>query len=161
MVEQVIPDAWKPVKLAERCEAASGPDRELEVAIEWAVGDVPADAFNVEIVPGRMTIATGAYSYHHVPAYTASLDAAIALVPEGMTWDVDEGPSHWILIGKQKPAGRAQVSRIGDYINSVTGELAEVSEHGFAATPALALCAAALRARAQASSDTAKSEGEV
>lgn len=60
-------------------------------------------------------------------AFTSSLDAAMTLVPEGQEW----------AGGFEDGAAFAHVH--------VPGEYAELIE---AATPALALCAAALRARA-------------
>ena len=55
------------IELAERCEAATGPDRDLD-------GDIHA-------------LLVGAPHRHQIPStwpfYTASLDAAMSLVPEG------------------------------------------------------------------------------
>jgi hypothetical protein len=64
------------------------------------------------------------------PAYTASLDAAMTLVPEGASWSL--------------------TSALEDEPPCATVLTMESTEHGLAATPALALCAAALRARAEA-----------
>lgn len=52
--------------LAERCEQATGPDREIELAIE--------DAIKGPVKPP--------YRRGFCPAYTASLDAAMSLVPD-------------------------------------------------------------------------------
>jgi len=146
--------------LAAQVEAADGPSRELDARIWCALNGKRYlghnQAYNstetqVEFTepPKRRRMVSGPYGLTHAVQYTASIDAAMTLVPAGMTWSLDEGPLHWILAGKAKPAGRAQIHRVGDYINSVTGDLAEVSEHGFGANPALAICAAALRARAR------------
>jgi hypothetical protein len=72
-----------------------------------------------------------------VPAYTSSLDAALALVPDG--WSIH------------------QLQRRNDCKGNFTGWTAElyratdvvlaVSSYGTAATAALALCAAAMRVR--------------
>jgi hypothetical protein len=98
--------------LAERCEKAAGPDRELDEAIVAAV-----DA-GVMDVPRALGLVEGP------PRFTASLDAAMTLVPEGakVTMQNFGGPGPMVLV--------------------------EPNER-FAAgtTPALALCAAALRAR--------------
>ena len=67
---------------------------------------------------------------------TTSIDAALTLVPEGFVWgvgtDIDEGPS---AVLTRYPA---------DY---KTGDGFEYHEHTTAATPPLALCIAALKAR--------------
>ncbi len=55
--------------LAERCEQAAGPDRELDFAIAAGVGW--PDSPNL---------------HQHARRYTESLDAAVTLVPEGWTW---------------------------------------------------------------------------
>jgi hypothetical protein len=94
------------LELAERCEKATGPDVDLDLDISEATG-------------GWKALAT----WKGV-SYTASLDAAMTLVPDGQNfnlfWRAEEG------------AGFA----------GVDGSSTK------AATPALALCAAALRARA-------------
>jgi hypothetical protein len=95
--------------LAERCEQATGPDRKLDREIELAV------------MPERVD----PEPWETLAAYTASLDAAMTLVPEGCI----------VTIGGGLGIGTSAI---------------EVSGRIFArkaATPALALCAAALRAR--------------
>jgi len=57
------------------------------------------------------------------PDYCRSLDAAMSLVPEGSVWDVTSTGTAWVM---------------------PDGILPQV--YGKAATPALALCAAAIRA---------------
>lgn len=105
--------------LAERCEAASGPDRELDKAI-WL------------IAPDQLFEFHSARSY-----YTSSLDAAMTLVPE-----------HDIDFQSRQRRSYAAVS-----FTPVNGF--EQRGEGWAATPALALTAAALRARARAASTPA------
>jgi hypothetical protein len=112
------------LQLAERCEAAEGADRELD----WAIFDLVAT--NPQRC-GYMELGLQA-----VPAYTASLDAAMTLVPEG--WN---GRLEWC-----RGAGYADLAHVK-------------AGRGFedcrpAKTAALALCAAALRARALQSKDT-------
>lgn len=124
------------IKLAERVEAASGPDLELDKDILRAVGKFTANG-----LPSWQ----GGLGW---PDFTRCLNYAMSLVPEGMTFSVDQGPAHWIVTGKAKPAGRAQVYRLNPDRDEETGLNAELVEHGFAATPALALVAACLRARA-------------
>lgn len=96
------------LQLAERVEKATGPDRELDVLIRDTV-------FHPCINPGA--------------EYTASLDAAMTLVPEGAAYRLYSWP-------KQTEGDRACV-------------LVEGGQETWAATPALALCAASLRSRAQ------------
>lgn len=101
--------ADKMLALAERVEALTGPSFQIECEISEALG-VP--------IPG--------------PAYTASIDAAVRLVPEGWFWRVGHSTLYdgWAHINRRHP---------------------DSCEHGDehsaqSATPALALCAAALRA---------------
>lgn len=98
--------------LAARCEAATGPDRMLDSDI--------ADLCNVEMPDDPVD-----WPEH----YTASLDAALSLVPEGHGWSYG---THM----KRDPVGPAA------YVDGCSG---------IGATPALALCVAALRSRAQVS----------
>ncbi|MDQ1081415.1 hypothetical protein [Pseudoroseomonas cervicalis] len=66
--------------LADRVERAGGPDFKLDLAIARAVGALgdeagfPDAAFSA-LIPIR-----------HFPRYSASLDAAMGLVPEGWEW---------------------------------------------------------------------------
>ena len=93
--------------LATRIEQAEGPSRELDAEIATIFGWTPAH----DLV---------------CPAYTASLDAAMTLVPDGTN-------VHAVILDK----GLTRIE-----LNGTTKYL-KVD----AATPALALCAAALRAR--------------
>lgn len=114
------------MELAERCEKATGPDRELDLAI----AKLP---IRPHPVPAKATLGqgglawSGAYGFK-CAEYTASLDAAMTLVPEGWNWQVGVGNHNWAAVYKGAPPSM-RVDPI-------------------AATPALALCAAALRARA-------------
>lgn len=63
------------------------------------------------------------------PAYTTSLDAALTLVPEGWHWNVGDVGLAWV--GTHESATKI------------------VRHDGDAHTPALALCIAALKARAK------------
>jgi hypothetical protein len=101
--------------LAERVEKAQGADRHLDVDIYHAFGE---------------PLGTGVAL---PPAFTASLDAAASLVPEGWGYWIDgSAPELGITVSVMPidPADRRD-------------------KRGDAATPALALTAAALRARAE------------
>ncbi len=109
--------------LAERCEQAAGPDRELDFAIAAGVGW--PDSPNL---------------HQHARRYTESLDAAVTLVLEKWIYELGRGESE----------NFRALCRVRDERGNWTG-------WAVAATAALALCAAALRARAamaQPSSET-------
>lgn len=129
------------LKLAERCEAATGPDRSLDCAIAVAAADyflLPPkwdggpvgygyfDADGAEVHPGHG-------GDQLVKRYTASLDAAMTLVPEGMKLVLD---THHMIVTLYEywPISSPEDEGFASY-------------QAEAATPALALCAAALRAR--------------
>ena len=124
--------------LAERVEAATGADRELDAQVWLAC--VPGTTRNelcyIHKASSRECVIDETRDANRrliiVPYYTASLDAAMSLVPSGYEWSVN-----WC--GNSV----ANVSEIGvDYPVHCGG----------AATPALALTAACLRARAIAGS---------
>ena len=103
--------------LIARLEAATGPCRELDAAIAEAIGhtvkydkDHPRDT-----TPYYQPVPD--YSWQPVPTYSASIDAALTLVPEGCGF---------VVMGKAAKIGRKVAT---------------------APTPALAICIAALRAR--------------
>lgn len=109
------------LELAERCEKVTGPDRDLDALIAVAAGG--ADSV------------IGEWSYRYgrareLPWYTSSLDTAMRLVPDH---DIDF----------QRRRSKAYVAVSFTPANSL-----EQRGEGWGATPALALCAAALRARA-------------
>lgn len=105
------------IALAERVEALTGPCRETDKAIMDALVKHGVMAFRVGLDNFRVT---------------ASLDAAMSLVPEGSMWacgnhdNYRETPWAWCL---------------------APGMSWDDADNFFAATPALALTAAALRAR--------------
>lgn len=118
-------DAKTLIELAKRCEKATGPDRELD------------DRIDVAVFPERHAVAhvfaerQGPFCrwLNRCPRYTASLDAALTLVLEGLRFEV--------TTTGYKPGATV----CG---NSLTGP----HEGSYAATPALALTSASLRARA-------------
>ena len=132
--------------LAERCEQAAGPDRELDAEIAWMLTaqdrkrlgppDLRREIWHAGLPTPAWVLFENVSSFH--PAYTASLDAAVTLVPEGWTW----GRFH---------SGTVECMTLNGPDNSI------LVERGEGISTALALCAAALRARAaiaQPSSET-------
>lgn len=119
------------VELARRVEALEGPDREVDCLIAGAVGyeqggtEHPASYYISEFgVKWLLEQASRLQSiFHLLPRYTASLDAAMTLVPEG---DV-----MFAMIGGRAFAGVGAV---------------RTDDDTEAATLPLALTAAALRA---------------
>ena len=109
----------KLLELAKRCEAASGQLRGLDYLIFCAQVPVGEKAYWAPDDP----------KYH----FTASIDAAMSLVPEG-DWALSVAATDCLAT---IPAGAS----LGDAV------------HGYAATPALALTAASLRARATENTD--------
>ena len=138
------------LQLAERCEKATGPDRELDGEIHAALNPDKQTVIGHE--PGRFPRKAifGPISrimeeiggkdgadYIGAPPYTASLDAAMTLMPE----NYDFGVGRITGDGSFLPC-EADVSP--------SAQPYDVSMEGMAeaATPALALTAACLRARA-------------
>lgn len=125
--------------LAVRCEQATGPDRELDGLVEVArdpmretilynkPGRFPREAVRG---PVKDLVLSGRdlADYINAPAYTASVDAALTLVPEGHFFAVSTHP-------------RGAFAIVGATEDGEAGRSAEA-----VATPALALTAAALRA---------------
>jgi hypothetical protein len=119
--------------LADRVEALTGPDREIDAEIGMAMG------LKNTMRVGHECLGTDRVVPVRCPAYSASLDAALTLVPGG--W-----PS--VQIGTTDD-GRGYAGIAKGY-----GQMmAEVPEEGYAscedaASMAIALTAAALRAHA-------------
>lgn len=118
--------------LADRIEQADGPSRELDVEIFLTVlGDgwrVQTDCalFPEQVQTGRVQEVSGC-GWRNSPAYTSSIDAALTLVPAGWFWSIT-------MRGEKRGEFHACCVRQGPL----------VWHEGI--TPALALCAAALRA---------------
>lgn len=132
-----IPSAGTLLALAERCEKSEGPDRELDGAIASALG-LPHGPDS-----GWCNSENGDYWTKDECAdpFTASLDAVFTLVPEACLATIKE------LWDGPRKAGNATVTLYDEGFWQGVWQ-------GIAATPALALCAAALRAHA------AKARGE-
>lgn len=111
--------------LIERIEKSEGADRELDHAIYEALGK--------PVVRMASASTHGTDLVNWAPFYSASLDAAVTLVPDGWYWRAGHGVlwSGWAHLNLKHP----------DYCDR--GD--EHSAH--AETPALALCACALKAR--------------
>jgi hypothetical protein len=127
------------LELAERCEQATGPDRRLDSGIWYAVVE--------RLDPGvrRDRDMVGRW-----PSYTASLDAAMTLVPEGQFCCVINAGG----ADRSKPVpGRA---------TSIVAPFDDIQWVGpvEAETMPLGLCAAALRARASLSQSASPHNGE-
>lgn len=121
----------KLLDLADRVEALQGPCAETDRAIKQIMGhgwDYGADWDRWDALKGEKTCEPVA------KPYTRSLDSAMSLVPEGCDFMVDNFDGR--LVGFRCSAG---VFSCGQWVDCNN-----------AATPALALTAACLRARAQA-----------
>lgn len=115
--------------LAARCEAASGPDRELDCLIYCATAQSHFEYWGGECVLAVQGGFSARLDWKDLPHPTASIEAALTLVPEGYNWSLD-------YINR----------RCGAVLNNTPyGKFAILAD---AATPALALTAAALRAHA-------------
>ena len=113
--------------LIERLAALSGPDREVDARIAAAVG----------LPHGTLTFGEdGGKVYRSVveiaPRYSESIDAALSLVPPGYYWSFDSRGC--AIVSDKEP--RLEPGAVGTCLGHQS--------------PAIALCIAALRARAQA-----------
>lgn len=116
------------LELATRCEKAAGPDSETDIAIHTATSGFPPRNGGVGWPKGAL-IVPAFPGWQLLPAYTASLDAAMTLVPKGHCFSARKDFDGCIAFAWR------------DIPTGIRGE---------AATPALALCAASLRAKAAA-----------
>jgi hypothetical protein len=133
------------LKLAERCEAAAGHDRELDVELAVVAGLIRDPEFERGYFYGAgnncdYVLERGDYDHGNnapeLPYYTASLDAAKSLVDPRALWAIgsmEEGP--FCRLCWPMPDG------------GFTGGYFE----GQAETVPLSICSAALRARASMS----------
>lgn len=101
--------------LIERAEKATGPDRNLDAMIYWQINN-----------------GVGVGTHSSAPPFTASLDAALSLVPEG--W----GPSLRIF-----SLGNAWAHMYGE-AKGISGATVEARHN----VPAIALVIASLKAKA-------------
>lgn len=135
-------------ELAERIEALEGACRDMDAVIFKAVGaPLPKAAFGMDIelqpdpnsASGFVMPVGELQVRYECPHYTASLDAAITLVPSQPYPEIRPGQWWWVVEAREGCCDAHVV-----YENHDAG-VPEFS--GKAATPALAFCAAALRAR--------------
>lgn len=122
------------LELADRCEAAMGPDRELDfwIYVRLNPGKDSDEAIQQDI---DLVGIDGMYIPH---AYTASIDAAMTLVPTEIVPNIRRG-TWWCQVETLGPTA---------HVAYENGDSGIIEESGKADTPSLALCAAALRARA-------------
>lgn len=113
--------------LIHRLEEAEGPDRRIDADL-WDTLEL-VDERHCEMwckQDGRTDLTRERFVLTWAPRYTESLDAAVSLVPEGRTWMVS--------VGLERSGASLSVPYDIDAMSSAC------------ATPALALCIAALRA---------------
>lgn len=127
------------LRLAELCEKAVGADRELDALIRCACHHPWEWHIRPAKKPGTVTARyeSGSHGTFIAQRFTASLDAAMTLVPEGWSWGITAETER--LLSGHTP-----------FSASVRRYWTSFDQDHFCrgATPALALCAAALRARA-------------
>ncbi|WP_103727617.1 hypothetical protein [Novosphingobium sp. HII-3] len=125
--------------LAERVEKATGPDRELDRLIAPLVG--------IRVVEEGHPLGRCYYDENGhgvpLPLFTASLDAAMTLVPEGYEFAVGTGRKEHMTENGRKPW--AWCATGSDLVDGLS----------LSATPALALTAACLRSLAATSKGSA------
>ena len=119
-------------------EKATGPSRELDAELHAA--RFPELRSAPWVSRGGVWVDTSSEDPNMAfPAqYTASIDAALSLVPEGWRWSLD-----WTQRLPYQDCGRADLYAPGNGIKP-----ADVGDV-YAATPAIALCIAALKARTE------------
>ena len=137
--------------LADRAEKATGSDRELDALI-WCTllgvkykghgkpyatygGENPLTQVEFVEPPRRTRVVSDGRRIPHAKPCSSSLDAAMSLVPEGLAWTVGQNVHHrhWVASLNYLDEDGAPQSMAGS---------------NAARSPALALVAAALRARA-------------
>lgn len=119
--------------LIERLENATGPDRELDMRIALSADDCHDD--RGEWVYRPSDVERDQRQLIPTPAYTYSIDEALSLVPAGFIWRVESPPDCYCVVGRPTLKGGFSIAR-GKF----------VSTHK--TSPAIALCIAALKARA-------------
>ena len=134
-------------ELIERLEKAPGPSRELDRLIEETLPGVERHMYEDMVKDGYVISGHGHSTYPpgqgYLPAhYTASIDSALTLVPEGHGWFLDDGGECSVFDKRPGYKSSDDKPMIGYPVKgSCDGDT----------TPAIALCIAALRAIASQS----------
>ena len=130
--------------LLARVLEGTGPDRELDAEIAKAFGWIeryeiwwPPEIVKLARKRKRAIYNYKMYSLIQARRYTASLDAALTLVPDEKAWTVGQNVHHWYW--------SASVNALDE-----DGAPKSIGWGGPSNSPALALCAAALQARMEA-----------
>ncbi len=126
-------------EIIEKLEKATGPDRLLDYAIEHPREEQPVQAFSRYFPAYCLSYVEFADGFRkkieYIPRYTASIDAALTLVPDGCLFVLDQN-----MPSLREGLTYANIRRPGTELTL---------SYSMANTPALALCIAALRARSQ------------
>lgn len=122
-------EAEKLKDLIARLEAADGPDREIDAAISYSL---LADPSKCMFPDQKRWVAAAVEQRWNVPRFTASLDAALTLMPKGALWSIVSMETVLCRIIPARPGG--------GYLGA-----SEIVAHAW--EPELATCAAALRVR--------------
>jgi len=117
------------LELAEDCERANGADRELDYLIACAIG---VAEMRGQFCFSLHRVAGSSHEMHVALCYTASLDAAMSLVPEGWDWEIGHTNGGMTIY--------ANVGGAHEYVD-------HFEWRRFASSAPLALASAALRAR--------------
>lgn len=135
-------------ELIERLERATGPDRELANDVLFACG---WSAHEIGMGDVRSTVWTSPDGHDHLdgdhPDPTRSLDAALTLVPGGWAWSVHSESIY--ATGHHKDPRAELAQPVETQFGPGFGIRAQIN----AKTPAIALCIAALKARAASERD--------
>lgn len=134
------------LELAAKVEGLNGPSRAIDGMIAMALGEYPSWApIQNERQPELFTDGKPGTRAREwlAPKFTSSVDAAMTLVPEGHTVQLSDW-DHETL--RQKGSWQAIVLPFG--ARGAMKDFTFTNRCDHAATPALALVAAALRARA-------------
>ena len=123
--------------LATRIEQATGPDRVIDAEIWTLIIDLSDPDINEPVFRHIVSRILAGGNDGECPAYTASIDAAMTLVGNDF-WLELKGPRKYLNI--PSPVPNYWSASVDDWNH-------EGHAMGWGSTPALALCAAALRAR--------------
>lgn len=126
------------VELVARLERAEAPGRSFDRDIFRLIGLTEVQERHCEMwckMDGRTDLTRERYVETWAPDFTKSIDAALTLVPEGYAWCVFSN-RHFVL------------SKTDDYFGATVETMSVKNTVDRKPTPAIALCIAALKARA-------------